>query len=91
MHAGMQLSKSAAQAVVLLAMTCCTRARYVLEVKGHSPPLAVPGLQPGVHEPVAGLALPHTVLHEPPGMTHNISMQRGFKLGTAITPAVGCA
>lgn len=76
MHAAMQLSTR----ITLLAMTCWIRARYVLAVKGQSPPLAAPGLQPGVHEPAAGHAPPHIVLHEPPAHTPNMSRQRGVRL-----------
>ena len=61
-------------------MTWCIRASYVLEVKVQSPPLAAPGLQPGVHEPAAGHAPPHTVLREPPAHTPNISRHRSSRL-----------
>ena len=83
-HAGMQLSKGAACAFILLAMTYCGRTRYVLEVERQSPPLAAPHLQPGMHEPVPGHALPHIVLREPPAATRNISKQRNFKLSTIL-------
>ena len=75
-HAMMQLSKGAANAVMLLAMTFCIWSRFVLHVKGQSPPLDGPGLQPGVHEPAAGHAPPHTALHEHPAHKPNNSRQR---------------